>query len=143
MRMIVAYLAACMVAATIIQFYIQYDIGTFLVRPPSMNLLVQWIVATLGLILCVAGVIGGILAIPWLSMYFVFGVNPTRRNCILFGAGCGLISILFFQTANTDRWPTQLNEIDLWRALGPTLLFTFAGIVAGLTYWIIVERNQT
>ncbi len=143
MRVIVAYLAACTVAATVTLFYYLLEIDAFPKNSPSIDQLFSSIAVVFGLILGGTGVIGGVLAIPWLSMYFVFGVNPTRRNCMLFGAVIGFLSILAFQLASLTRWPIQLDEIDLWRISGATLLFAFAGIASGLTYWAIAERNQT
>ena len=139
MRIIVAFLAACTVAATIILVYILFEFELFPLTPPSMRLLVLWIAATLGLLFTGAAFIGGVLAIPWLSMYFVFEINRTRRNCMLFGAGCGLISVLALFPV-LMRWP---EDFDLSRLGIAILVFTFGGILSGLTYWAIAERNQT
>lgn len=143
MRVIVAYLLACTVAATITIPFIVFEFDGLSENLPTMDLFVPWIVAIFGIVLGGAGIIGGILAVPWLSMYFVFGVDRSRRNCILFGASCGLLSIVLTQIAIVVRWPAQLNEIDFGRFGSAILLFTFAGIVAGATYWVIAERNQT
>ncbi len=135
MRVILAYLAACAVAAIIVVLYLHFEVGPFFSSPPTFIDLGVLFVMTL----YAACIIGGILAVPWLSMYFIFNINPTKWNCILFGAVSGLLSILIFQIFNAEHWPTRLNEIDLLQTISPILLFIIGGGIAGATYWAIAR----
>ncbi len=84
MRIIVAYLAACVVAATIVFVYLQFKLDLLPESMPSTGLLAAWIANTLGLILGGTAIIGGILAVPWLSMFL--SLTSGRQNETVFSS---------------------------------------------------------
>ena len=64
MRVIVAYLAACAVAATITVFYCLFEIGIFPTGSLPTDVLISLITMAFSLILAGTGFIGGVLAVP-------------------------------------------------------------------------------
>jgi len=119
MRIIVAYLAACVVAATIVFVYLQFKLDLL---PES--------------------------------------TSEVFSRCRGFQCFClsrqadktKLCSLRCHQRVSVDivvpdrKHRTVANAFrrdDLWRAFSPALLFTFAGGLAGLVYWIVAERHRT